>query len=104
MVVVSFTSRSPYTRAKSLDKRREVWVLMAPQKLLDLTEMSVERYTKARFSPNKIMVIKSRKGDIQNELRILTRIKLQSEIKTNSHLGNVRTHRYINRISTIRRC
>jgi hypothetical protein len=47
------------------------------------------------------MVIKSTRGDIQNELRIVTRTKLQSEIvKKNSHMGNVRTYRCINLIST----
>jgi len=66
---------------------------------------TLHKGSRLHFSPNNIMVIKSRRGDIQNELWIVTHIKLKSEIvKTNSHLGNVRTHRCINWISTIRGC
>jgi hypothetical protein len=40
MVVVSFTFRPPYTGSKCLDKR-EGWVLVAAQKQLDFSEMTV---------------------------------------------------------------
>jgi len=65
MKVVSFTSRPPYTGAKSLDKREgwgSYWLLRNSWTSQKRQCRTLHTGSRFYFSPNKIMVIKSRRG------------------------------------------